>query len=62
VKVDTVFGPATLQTGYSGKPGTVLVYFTLADYKAGKLTGLTMDGPGLYRVISIESVTSETHD
>jgi hypothetical protein len=62
VKVNTVFGPATLQTGYSGKPGTVLVYYSLEDYRAGKLTGIVMDGPGLYRVISIESVASETHD
>jgi hypothetical protein len=57
VKVMTVFGPATLQTGYSGKPGTCLVYFTLADYRAGKLTGLTMTGPGLYLVIDKSMVT-----
>jgi hypothetical protein len=57
VKVNTVFGPATLQTGYSGKPGTCLVYFTLADYRAGKLTGLTMTGPGMYKVIDVTAVT-----
>jgi hypothetical protein len=60
VKVDTVFGPAVLQTGYSGKPGTCLVYFTLADYRAGKITGLTMTGPGLTKVIDKESVKDAT--
>jgi hypothetical protein len=57
VKVQTTYGPAVLQTGYSGKPGTCLVYFALADYRAGKLTGIEMSGPGLYKVIDKSMVT-----
>jgi len=53
VTILTCYGPATL---IADNGATLIVTFSLADYRAGKLT-LTMSGPGRTMVIPRESVT-----
>jgi hypothetical protein len=53
VTILTDFGPAEL---IADNGATLIVHFSLADYRAGKLT-IAMSGPGRTMVLPKESVT-----
>ena len=53
MSIETEFGPATL---IADNGATLIVHYTLADYRAGKLT-IAMSGPGRTMVLPKESVT-----